>query len=80
MTTELDSAQMPTIPTLTMPREEAMRTQRAMRRLKPDHVDDALVQRLIELALKALTSLNVQTCEFVMVKDRQLKARLNRLA
>ena len=59
MTTALDSAQMPTIPTLTLPLEVAMRTQRAMRRLKPDPVDDALGQRVIELALKALPSLNV---------------------
>jgi nitroreductase len=36
-----------------MPLAEAMTTQRAVRRLKPDPVDDALVLRLIELALKA---------------------------
>ena len=35
--------------------EEAMRTQRAIRRLKSDPVDDALVLHLIELALKAPT-------------------------
>ena len=34
---------------LTMPLESAMRTQRAIRRLKPDPVDDALVLHLIEL-------------------------------
>jgi nitroreductase len=79
MTTELDSAQMPTIPTLTMPLEEAMRTQRAIRRLRPDPVDDGLVLRLIELALKAPTGLNAQNWEFVMVKDRQVMARLARL-
>ncbi|TMB48210.1 MAG: nitroreductase, partial [Deltaproteobacteria bacterium] len=33
---------------LSMPLEEAMRTQRAVRRLKPDPVDDELVLRLIE--------------------------------
>ena len=32
-----------------------MSTQRAIRRLKPDPVDDALVLHLIELALKAPT-------------------------
>jgi nitroreductase len=79
MTTELDSTQMPTIPPLTMPLEEAMRTQRAIRRLRPDPVDDGLVLRLIELALKAPTGLNAQNWEFVMVKDRQVKARLARL-
>jgi nitroreductase len=79
MTTELNSAQMPTIPPLTMPLEEAMRTQQAIRRLRPDPVDDTLVLRLIELALKAPTGQNAQNWEFVMVKDRQLKARLARL-
>ena len=39
-----------------MPLREAMETQRAIRRLAPDPVDDALVLRLIELALKAPTS------------------------
>ena len=36
-----------------MPLSEAMETQRAIRRLKPDPVDDGLVLRLIELALKS---------------------------
>ena len=64
---------------LTMPIEEAMRTQRALRRLKPDPVDDALVLRLIELALKAPTGRNAQNWEFVLVKDDMVKARLSRL-
>jgi nitroreductase len=79
MTNIADAAPMPTLPPLTMPIEEAMRTQRALRRLKPDPVDDALVLRLIELALKAPTSRNAQHWEFVLVKDRTVKARLARL-
>ena len=63
----------------TMPLEEAMRTQRAIRRLKPDPVDDALVLRLIELAQKAPTGSNQQNWEFVVVKDRAVKERLGRL-
>ena len=43
---------------LSMPLEDAMRTQRAVRRLKPDPVDDALVLHLIELALKAPSGSN----------------------
>ncbi|MCC6847040.1 MAG: nitroreductase family protein [Deltaproteobacteria bacterium] len=62
-----------------MPLEEAMRTQRAIRRLKPDPVDDALVLECIELALKAPTGSNAQNWEFVVVKDRAVKARLARL-
>jgi nitroreductase len=61
-----------------MPLEEAVTTQRAVRRLKPDPVDDALVLRLIELALKAPTGSNAQNWEFVVVKDPAVKARLAR--
>ncbi|HEX6582243.1 MAG TPA: nitroreductase family protein [Thermoleophilaceae bacterium] len=64
---------------LTMPLEEAMRTQRAVRRLLPDPVDDQLVLQLIELALKAPTGGNQQNWEFVVVKDREVKRRLGRL-
>jgi nitroreductase len=65
--------------TLTMPLEEAMRTQRAIRRLRPDPVDDALVLRLIELALKAPTGGNRQNAEFLVVRDRAVKRRLAQL-
>jgi nitroreductase len=69
----------PSTTTLSMPLEEAMRTQRAIRRLKPDPVDDALVLHLIELALRAPTGSNAQNWQFVMVKDREVKARLGRM-
>ena len=62
-----------------MPLEEAMRTQRAIRRLKPDPVDDALVLKLVELALKAPSGSNQQNWEFVVVKDRAVKAQLGNL-
>ena len=62
-----------------MPLEDAMRTQRAIRRLKPDPVDDALVLHLIELALKAPTGSNQQNWEFIVVKDPAVKARLGNL-
>ena len=65
-------------PRFDMPLEEAMRSPRALRRLKPDPVDDALVLRLIELALKAPTGSNAQNWEFVVVKDPAQKARLAR--
>jgi nitroreductase len=63
----------------TMSLEEAMRTQRAIRRLGPDPVDDALVLSLIELALKAPTGSNAQNWEFLIVKDPVVKAKLARL-
>ena len=64
---------------LSMPLEEAMRTQRAVRRLKPDPVADDLVLRLIELATKAPSGSNQQNWEFVVVRDRAVKERLGRL-
>src|SRR6476469_9956108 len=61
---------------LDMPLQEAMLTQRAVRRLLPDPVDDAIVLRCIELALKAPTGSNGQNWEFVVVKDRRIKEKL----
>jgi len=61
---------------LDMPLREAMLTQRAVRRLLPDPVDDAIVLRCIELALKAPTGSNGQNWEFVVVKDPAVKERL----
>lgn len=64
-----------------MPLSEAMNTQRAIRRLKPDPVDDELILQLIDLALKAPTGSNAQSWEFIIVKDPLIKAgfaRLNR--
>ena len=62
-----------------MPLDEAMRTQRAIRRLKDDPVDDAIVLQLIELALRAPTGSNAQNWEFVVVRDRAVKERLGAL-
>jgi nitroreductase len=76
----LDTHTTPTAaPGFSMPLEEAMLTQRAIRRLKTDPVDDALVLRLIELAQKAPTGSNAQNWEFIVVRDRAVKERLGRL-
>ena len=61
---------------LTMPLVEAMETQRAVRKVLPDPVDEELVLRCIELALKAPTGSNGQNWEFVVVTDRAKKAAL----
>src|SRR5947207_5100296 len=63
---------------LDMPLQEALSAQRAVRRLLPDPVDDAIVLRCIELALKAPTGSNGQNWEFIVVKDRALKEQLGR--
>ena len=68
---------------LQMPLAEAMRTQRAVRRLRPDPVDDETVLAVLELATKAPTGSNQQGWEFVVVRDPDVKhalARLNRQA
>ncbi len=68
---------------LGMPLVEAMETQRAVRRLRPDPVDDDTVLRVLELATKAPTGSNLQSWEFVVVRDPDVKhqlARLNRQA
>ena len=61
---------------LAMPLAEAMLTQRAVRRVNPDPVDDGIVLRCLELALEAPTSSNGQNWEFVIVKDQAVKAAL----
>ncbi len=61
---------------LDMPLQEAMLTQRAVRRVLPDPVDDEIVLRCIELALKGPTGGNGQNWEFVVVKDADVKHRL----
>jgi nitroreductase len=64
---------------LDMPLREAMETQRAIRRLMPDPVDDEVLLRCIELALKAPTGSNAQNWQWILVRDRDVKARLARL-
>lgn len=61
---------------LSMPLIEAMMTQRAVRRVRPDPVDDAVVRKCIELALRAPTGSNGQNWEFVVVKDQRVKDQL----
>jgi nitroreductase len=66
-----------------MPLNEAIETQRAIRRLKPDPVDDEIILRLIALALRAPTGSNAQSWEFIVVRDPKIKkglARINRQA
>lgn len=64
---------------LDLPLVEAMRTQRAVRRLHTEPVDRELLLSLLELSLKAPTSSNSQDWSYVVVEDRAQKARLARL-
>ncbi|MBI3930305.1 MAG: nitroreductase family protein [Armatimonadetes bacterium] len=62
-----------------MPLEEAMRTQIAIRRLKPDPVDDRLLLHLLDLAIRAPSGSNQQKWDFVVLRDPEVKARLGAL-
>lgn len=61
-----------------MPLREAMLTQRAVRRLTTDPVDDEVILRCIELALKAPTGSNSQNWHWIVVRDREVKRKLAR--
>jgi nitroreductase len=61
---------------LDMPLLDAMLTQRAMRRVRPEPVDDAVVLKCIELALRAPTGANGQNWEFIVIKDDRIKKKL----
>ena len=55
---------------------EAIYTQRAIRHFKPDPVDDVLIERMIEAATKAPSARNAQPWRFIVVRERETKARL----
>lgn len=57
---------------------EAIRTQRAIRRLRPDPVDDEVVLRCAEAATRAPTGANRQGVEFIFVRDRRIKEAIQR--
>jgi nitroreductase len=58
-----------------MPLVDAITTQRAVRRVRPDPVDPRIVRRCIELALEGPTGSNGQNWEFVVVTERAAKER-----
>ena len=64
---------------LGMPMADAMRTQRAVRRLHLDPVDPDLLMELLELSLKAPTSSNTQDWCYVVITDRGQKAAIAKL-
>jgi nitroreductase len=56
---------------------EAMRTQRALRRLKPDPVPDALIWKVLEAATGAPSGGNLQPWGFVVIRDPETKRRMH---
>jgi len=58
---------------------EAMRTTRAVRRLRPDPIPDAVLRRVIEAATWAPSGGNRQPWRIVAVRDAEKKRRLGEL-
>ena len=52
---------------------EVMRTTRAMRRLRPDPVPDALIRKILEAGVGAANGGNFQRWRFLVVKDPAIK-------
>ncbi|MGE0482629.1 MAG: nitroreductase family protein [Gammaproteobacteria bacterium] len=71
---------MPVTPPVTdLPLFDVMYQCRAMRRLKPDPVPDAVLLQLVDCALRAPSGSNAQNWSFVIVKDAAQKRRLQDL-
>ncbi|HEY6433858.1 MAG TPA: nitroreductase family protein [Acetobacteraceae bacterium] len=52
---------------------EIMRTNRSMRRLKPDPIPDALIEKILEAGVCAANGGNTQRWRFLVIKDRAIK-------
>ncbi len=60
-----------------MPLGEALSTQRAIRRVRPEEpVEEELLLQLIEFGTRAPSSMNKQSWEFILVRDPAVKAKL----
>ena len=55
---------------------EAINNMRAMRRLKPDPVPDELIRKIIDAGLRAPTGGDVQNWRFIVVKDPEIKKKI----
>ena len=55
---------------------EIMGTMRAMRRLKPDPVPDALIAKILQAGVCAPNGANTQRWRFLVVKDQEIKRRV----
>ncbi len=58
---------------------EVLRTQRAIRRFRPDPVPDALVARVLEAATHAPSARGAEPWAFVVVRDPARRAEIGRL-
>ena len=67
-------------PTISSETIEVLKNRVSVRKYAPDPVTDAHVTAILEAALRAPTSSNVQACSVVVVRDAQKKAHLAELA
>ncbi|MDE3076918.1 MAG: nitroreductase family protein, partial [Chloroflexota bacterium] len=61
---------------LALPLGEAIFTQRAIRRVKPDAISDADLRLILEAAGRAPSATNRQPWHFIVIKDPALKAQM----
>ncbi len=64
---------------LTMSLGEAMFSQRAIRRFKPDPIPDEAIHIVLEAATKAPNGSNLQPWRFIVVRDGHLKEKFAKL-
>ncbi|MEE9285292.1 MAG: nitroreductase family protein, partial [Dehalococcoidia bacterium] len=55
---------------------EAIHSQRAIRRYKPDPVPDELIHRVLDAAIRAPSAINVQPWRFIVVKDAATRRKI----
>ena len=67
---------MTTADRLTMSLGEAMFTQRAIRRLKPDTIPEDVMRDLMEAAIRAPNGGNTQQWHFIVVKDDEKRKQI----
>lgn len=58
---------------------EAMHTQRAIRRLKPDPIPEPVIRQILEAAICAPSGGNRQSWAFLVIRDPELRRRLGAL-
>ena len=70
---------MTTADRLTMSLGEAMFTQRAIRRLKPDPIPDEVMRDIMESAIRAPNGGNTQQWNFIVLKDADKRKQMGEL-
>ena len=58
---------------------EAMHTQRAIRRLRPDPVPEELIRKVLDAAIRAPSGTNQQPWNFIVVRDPAKRKRIGEL-